>query len=115
MAQLTTERSIDIDEFDQLPGETYMDHMRRAESVMDRLLAVSDSLPEGEIVGAIIHFPVADGQAYYRVQSESPLIVEHVTYLDAWQVDPIMIKGLDKEDVLAKLNRSKLSPRLKVI
>lgn len=64
-----------------------------------RLRDAARQLPDGEIVGALLSWPVADGFAYYRVTSASPLTVQHVPYLDAWSVDPILIAGLTAADV----------------
>lgn len=59
----------------------------------------SRNLLEGEIVGALLHWPVGDGRAFYVVTSKDPLRVSWVGVGDNWQVDPILIKGLDVDDV----------------
>lgn len=72
-----------------------------------RLMEESDNLPEGEVVGFMLQWQVADGYAWYRVVSEDPLEVSHVPYSDGWRVDPIMIKGLDLDDVHEKIRQRK--------
>lgn len=69
----------------------------------DELCAISDSLPDGQIVGAMLQFPVADGFAAYRVMSEKPLRLEHVAVGDGYQISPAHIRGLRKADVVEKL------------
>jgi len=56
-----------------------------------------------KIVGAILSWPVADGKAFYTVIREKPLTLQHIPYGDAWRVDPILIRGLRRDDVLRKL------------
>ena len=77
------------------------------EAMLDKLQTVSNSLPEGEVVGAVLHWPVADGSAFYTVLKEKPLTVAHIPYGDQYQVDKIMIRGLNKADVLDMLASGK--------
>src|SRR4030042_1123905 len=79
--------------------ERPMAWVRRTERMMDDLVARSDALKEGEIVGAVLAWPVADGRAYYVVTKESPLTLSHVPYLDNYAVDPVFIRGLRRSDV----------------
>lgn len=65
----------------------------------------ADSLTEDQIVGQIIRWQVADGYAYYMVVDDDPLTVSSIPFLDGWQVDPIMIKGLDADDVREKVRQ----------
>lgn len=52
-----------------------------------------------ELVGEIIKFQVADGYAEYMVKKVKPLQLIHLSDGDAWQADPILIRGLRVDDV----------------
>jgi hypothetical protein len=43
--------------------------------------------------------PYADGYAYYKVISFRPLVLQHVPYLDAWNLPAHTIRGLRVKDV----------------
>lgn len=63
---------------------------------LDKLLA---EIPQDRIVS----FPVADGFALYFVYSEKPLVLQHIPYGDAWQVDAALIRGLRLSDINKRL------------
>lgn len=75
---------------------------------MKELQGVSDNLPEGEIVGGIISFGVADGGAYYLVTKAKPLILQHIDYGDGYRVQYPMIRGLRRADVEDMLGRTRM-------
>ena len=50
----------------------------------------------------IMHFPVADGKALYKVVKEKPLTLQHIPYGDAYQVQPALIRGLNFSDLEAQ-------------
>jgi hypothetical protein len=77
--------------------------MKAEGNVLDALQAKSDALPEGEIVGALIQFSVADGSAVYVVTKAKPLTVAHVPAFDGYRVHEAMIRGLRVADVLHQL------------
>ncbi len=54
-----------------------------------------------------INFPVADGQAIYRVVSVRPPVLQPVPVGDAWTVHPALIRGLRAEDIEAELTRKR--------
>jgi len=85
-------------------GET--DH----DKAFDALVAASDALPPGHIVGGLIRFPRGDGYAYYLVTKDKPLTVQSVPYSDAWQADHMTIRGLRRADVEQMLDRRRNSP-----
>ena len=85
-------------------------------TVLDRLIDASIALPDGQIEGGVIRFSVADGHAFYYVTSESPLILQHIPFLDAYEIDAATIRGLNREDVVELIRqerslRSLLAPR----
>lgn len=73
------------------------------EKAMNKLWAVSEALPEGEVKGAVLQFPVADNYAYYVVTKVRPLTVKHVDWLDGYQIPAAHLRGLNKQDVLDQL------------
>jgi hypothetical protein len=102
-----------LQDFDKLETETWAEHDARTTKVMEEMQVQSDNLPEGEVVGGIISFPVADGRAIYQVVKAKPLHLAHVPFSDAWHASDITIRGLNVEDVKLMLKRSKAMPRLK--
>jgi len=80
----------------------WKEYFEKSDEILDELQEVSNNLPEGEIVGKLIHFPVADGSAMYLVTKEKPLQLKHVPYSDAWHADHILIRGLRKADILQR-------------
>jgi hypothetical protein len=88
-------------------GEPTTPYFKRVGEMLDKLMKVSDSLPEGQIVGGMIYFPVADGRAFYQVVNGKPLTVKHIPYCDAYQADPILIRGLRASDVKELLRQRK--------
>lgn len=51
------------------------------------------------LVGECIRFGVADGRAEYMVYTTSPLALIHLPYVDAYEADPILLRGLRVSDV----------------
>jgi hypothetical protein len=80
-------------------AEDFMAEVARAEAALAQLEAVSAALPEGEIVGGLISFPRGDGRAIYRVTKANPLTLQHVPFMDAWEMDAATIRGLRRIDV----------------
>lgn len=58
-------------------------------------------------IGETIRFPIADGYAIYMVANTKPLEVIHVPTGDAWQADPILLRGLRVSDVKERINMDK--------
>ena len=76
-------------------------HFENQEKQMKSLQAASDkALKAGKMEGLLFSFGVGDGYATYRVVKESPLTVEHLYYMDGYQVHPATIRGLRKEDII---------------
>lgn len=88
-------------------GPYRSDRFEAHEQAFNELRERSQALPDGEVVGALLSWPVADGHACYVVTGAEPLTVQHVPFLDAWTVDPILIKGLDADDVRSMLARQR--------
>lgn len=79
---------------------------------LEQLQQVSDSLPPGEVVHAVLNWPRGDGHAFYIVTKAQPLTLQWIPFCDAWQVDPILIRGLRRQDVLDKLEQRKAVLRI---
>lgn len=79
------------------------------DAAVDELERISDNLPPGEVVGALLDFSVADGKALYVVVAASArsVSIAHVPFGDNYQVDPALIRGLTKKDVLWRLEQRK--------
>lgn len=67
-------------------------------AIEDRLFKISNNLPEGELIGFIMTFPVGDGYALYRVVSTKPFKLEHLALGDAYSIPDAHIRGLKLED-----------------
>lgn len=99
--------------------EEYDQILREEKAELARLQANSDLLDHGNIVGALLAFPVADGEAYYFVIQEKPLVLAHVDVGDGYCLEDWMLKGItrrDIEDRLAyrrKINEQKLKLQTK--
>lgn len=68
---------------------------------IERIDALYAAIPSDKI----IQFPMADGYACYFVKSEKPLVLQHIPYGDAYQIDYATIRGLRLADVKARLNQ----------
>lgn len=100
-------------QWEPLEGEKYYpDTMNRQDTMLRKLQEVSDNLPEGEVVGALLYFPVADGNAIYRVEKASPLTLAHVPAGDAWHIPEAHLRGIRLEDVKRQLASAKKIKRM---
>lgn len=79
--------------------------MKKDDATLAKLEAEDKRREPGQIVGAIIRFPVADGYAAYRVSKEKPLMLEWIPFGDAWQADVALIRGLTIADVRKRIGR----------
>jgi len=97
-------------EWEPRPGEPTDAWLSRTEGALAELERESGrvDVAAGDIVGLVLMFPAADGNAVYRVTKASPLTLQHVPFGDAYRVPPAHIRGLRKQDILAfvKLSRA---------
>ena len=98
--------------FDRIAGESFDAYYVRQTQALDKLTALAAALPEGEVVGQLLQFPVADGYAHYVVVKESPLSLQHIPFGDGYQIDPAHIRGIRKQDVLEHARRAKAIAKL---
>lgn len=85
--------------FERQLGESFDAHYRRTGDLLEQMRATSDALPEGQVEGALLAFPIADGKALYLVQKAEPLTLQHIPFLDGYQIPGAHLRGLDLEDV----------------
>lgn len=67
----------------------------------DEWLARTDAMLRN--LEPVLSFPVADGYALYFVKSRNPLVLQHIPYLDAYQIPLAHIRGLTEADVDAQV------------
>jgi len=99
----------------RLDGETverYKARVKREEQEDDiaweELIEKTVALPDGEILGALVTYPVADGFAAYVVIQEEPLTLQWIPFGDMYQADHRLIKGTDRRDVLTDISARKM-------
>jgi hypothetical protein len=90
-----------------VPRVNWKQAWREEGAALDALCAKTAALPEGQIVGAVLRWPRADGFAFYIVTNDKPLTLQHLPCGDRWQVENALIRGLTKKDVLAMVRQAK--------
>jgi hypothetical protein len=99
--------------FEQQPGESFTAFHQRTSTLVDTLFAEAAALPDGQYEGAILSFPIADGKALYRVQKAIPLTLQHIPYLDGYQLPAAHMRGLELEDVREEMYRTRARAALR--
>lgn len=95
----------DLPEFEYKPG--WDPKTDPQEIAFQKLVEASANLPQGEVVGALMHWPTADSAAWYIVTSDKPLTLQYVPYCDGWTVPDALIRGVRRDDVLEQLERDR--------
>lgn len=88
-------------------NDSWEEGIKREEAALAKLQAISDALPDGQVEGGIIRFQIADGYAFYRIAKAKPLCLEHIPWMDGYEVDPALIRGLRLADVQSMLRHEK--------
>lgn len=91
---------------------SWHDHFKLEMKAVEKLMQVSDNLQEGELVGAVLLFPVGDGNAMYLVTKERPLTLQWVQVGDNWSISEAHVRGLRKKDVMKQLSSRKALGKL---
>ena len=104
MAKLTAK---DAPGFEQQKDENVHAFYTRTAALLDQMMAKANALPEGEYVGAILSFPIADGKALYLVDKVKPLTLMPIPYMDGYQIPAAHIRGLTLDDVRQQVQREK--------
>jgi len=104
MARLAIKRTINCDMHE---NESYPAYYSRLDNLLGELQSkvTQEQIDRGDVEGVVLQFPFADGYAYYLVTKATPLTVEHLPIGDAWEVNPALIRGLRKQDVLDQAQR----------
>ena len=91
----------------RVPGERvdWSAVMKEEGEAFEKLLAASEALPTGQLVGRLLRLGRGDGYAWYIITSEKPLTLQWVPYSDAWQIEGALIRGLRIADVQAMVRR----------
>jgi hypothetical protein len=84
-------------------ADAWKEQGEQERAALEELFERSNALPPGQIVGGLLRFPRADGYALYIVVKESPLTIAHIPSGDAWTIEPALIRGLRKLDILQML------------
>lgn len=66
-----------------------------------------ENQPETGIKGCFISFPRGDGKAIYKVTSLRPLTLSPVMFMDRWEVEYPLIRGLTKRDIEAMVDENR--------
>lgn len=80
---------------------------KHQEKVYEALIAESDALPEGEVVGGILRYPVGAGEAIYRVVKADPLTLQHVPIFPYYELPAESVAKLTLWDVRERLKTVK--------
>lgn len=91
----------------RVAGANFQQTMDNQSKVLDEIRKKAEALPDGEVVGGLLSYPVADGSALYLVVKEKPLQVSHLPFADAYGVHPAMIRGLNLADVRTQIAQNK--------
>lgn len=96
-----------IDVVDRSEYDSFREYYNAEEKEVSKMFDRSEQLDHknGEIIGAILKWQRADGYALYQVVNDDPLTVVHLNCGDAWRVEPALIRGLRKQDVIHQLKR----------
>lgn len=96
-----------IDIFDRSEYDSFREYYIAEEKEVSKMFDKSSQLDyeNGEIVGAMLKWQRGDGYALYQVVNDDPLTVVHLNYGDAWRVEPALIRGLRKQDIIHQLER----------
>ena len=80
------------------------------ERAQDKLFAdLQDKSDKVDLVkclrGLVVSFPFADGLAHYKVVKDvkdTPLVLEHIPYGDAWRLHGYAESGLQRPDIIGR-------------
>lgn len=87
--------------------------LKRQEADMKILTDYAASLPDGNIVGSMVRFHIADGYAVYVVASAKPLALLHLNgYCDGYAIPEAHMRGLKVADIQQKVRQEQAMSRL---
>jgi hypothetical protein len=85
-----------------------MEGFRAEDEAFQKLWKASEALERPHIIGGLLGWGRGDGTAWYIVTDDNPLTLAWVAYSDRWQVEPELIRGLRKADVIARLHAPRI-------
>ena len=85
--------------------ENYSSYIKRTEPLFQQIWDEHNRVVKSGILapGFLFSQCVADGKAIYRVESVSPLKLQHVPFSDGYRVTPATIRGLRIADLQQNL------------
>lgn len=101
----------DID-FSDRGGKTIDELLQPEREWEERLKQWARDNGRGELRGEEVRWPVADGYARYVVYTEQPLSLIHIPTGDAWDIDEIMERGLNLDDIRQNVSRQRAMAEL---
>lgn len=87
--------------------------LKKQEEDFKTLSSYGSTLPEGEIVGSMVRFQIADGYAVYIVASAKPLALLHLNgFGDGYAIPDAHLRGLKVADIQGLVGRERSLARL---
>lgn len=81
----------------------FMESFKKQQEALEKLQ--KEPRAPNSFVGALMHFSVADGQAWYRVEKERPLCLSHIPFGDAYRIPDAHLRGIKLDDVKLAVKR----------
>lgn len=81
----------------------FMASFKAQQEALDKLR--KEPRASNSVVGALMSFSVADGQAWYRVEKEKPLCLSHIPFGDGYRIPDAHLRGLKLDDVKRSVQR----------
>ena len=94
------------------PGEDTQAGLAWQEAELAALRESLRALNVGLLVGEELRWPRGDGYARYLVVKESPLRIAHIAIGDAREVEDVLVRGLNIDDVRAMVGHGRRLDRL---
>lgn len=103
-------KQVDVREYNQ--GDDVLRHIAYEDGVHDALTWLSSQVDidnDKTLRGLLVSTPRGDGYAVYVVidASKNPVELAHVPTVDAWEADPIWLRGLTREDIVNITRRTR--------
>ena len=99
----------DFPDYDTSLG--WKEAFKAQEEALDKLAEASAKIdfanPKASLKGALLKWQRADGYAQYIVTADRPLTIAHIPFGDAWTIEPALIRGLTRADIVEQLRRDK--------
>ncbi len=87
--------------------QDFGEFFKKSQADLDGYIHKSHNLSEGEVVGGVVKFQVADGYAFYKVLGDTPLVLQHIPFGDAYEIPNAYLRGLERGDIEELLERER--------